>query len=331
MRCFALALALAGISACSSGAQSAQEKPVAAAAVAAAAPEPKPTPAVLKAPVDPLIEAMGPDYQGQPEIERRFKNGLVTQDFKLGEGPAAQVGSRLSLRYAGILDNGLVFDENRSLSSRPFRFRLPERPRVRGWGLGLVGMKAKGRRKITVPAHLGYGPAGDPGEEGAISVPPNARLTYVVELLSVEPPPAEPKGPEAFRGPVLARKKHRGGLESKDFKLGSGPGAKQGDRVAIYYRGYLADGSSFDASVSAGAPFQFRLGDRMVIPGWSQGIVGMKPGGLRVLKIPAKLAYGKRGSQGVPPNAELRFEVELVALRTPVSAKKQGSKDASRP
>lgn len=322
MRFFALALCLTGVVGCSSKSPAVQSEPIAAASVA----KDLPKAASAKAAIDPLSEAIGPDYQGQAEVERRFKNGLITQDYQLGEGPAAQVGSRLTLRYAGILDNGVVFDENRSLTSRPFRFRLPKRPRVRGWGLGLLGMKAKGRRKITVPSQLGYGASGDRGEEGAVPVPPNARLTYVVELLAVEPPPAKAKAESAFTGPVLAKKRHRNGLVTKDYKLGTGPAAAPGDRLAIYYRGYLPDGSIFDESTSAGAPFQFRLGDRMVIPGWNQGMQGMKPGALRSLKVPAKLAYGKRGIKGVPPNAELNFLVELVALRRTEPSKKDARK-----
>lgn len=327
MRSVARFVGLAGLVSCSSGEPGAREASVAAASLAASkpaaqAPRAKPSKPCLS----PLQEAVGPEFRGQPEVERRFQSGLVTQDYKLGEGPAAQVGSRLTVRYAGILENGLVFDDNRPSSTPPFRFRLPERPRVRGWGLGLLGMKAKGLRKITVPAELGYGRTGQRADEGGVSVPPNANLTYVVELLAVEPPPLEPKGPAAFTGPVLARKKRRNGLVTEDFKLGSGPGARLGDRVALHYRGYLPDGSIFDSSISPGAPFQFRLGDRMVIAGWSQGLVGMKPGGLRVLKIPAKLAYGKRGTEGVPPRSDLRFSIELVALRTVAAPKKNGRK-----
>lgn len=322
MRSYALLVGLLSMAGCSSGVSNTQERPVASASVAEQGKKLEAKEARPSVQESPLERALGPDFQGRPELLRRFKDGLVTEDFVVGEGQAAQVGSRLTLRYAGILDNGVVFDENRS--GPPFRFRLPKSPRVRGWGLGLVGMKAKGRRKITVPSSLGYGPSGDPGEQGAVPIPPNATLTYAVELLAVEAPPPEPKGPQAFSGPVLARKVHRSGLQIKDIRLGRGPEAKSGDRLAIHYRGYLPDGSTFDESVSPGAPFQFRLGDRMVIPGWNQGMVGMKPGGLRVLKVPAKLAYGKRGIQGVPPKADLVFYVELVGLQTPVGAKKRG-------
>lgn len=318
MRSLALAVFLLSIVGCSKGRgpQPSQD---------AAPPKgAKPAQKAPEVPVDLLFEAVGANYRGQPEVLRHFQNGLVTEDFVLGKGEGAQVGSRLTLRYAGILDNGVVFDENRSPQRKPFRFRLPQSPRVRGWGQGLLGMKAGGRRKITVPAKLGYGAAGDPGEPGTVPVPPNARLTYVVELIELEPPPPKPQDASAFSGPVLARKKHKNGLETQDFRLGSGPACASGDRVAIHYRGYLKDGSTFDASVLAGAPFRFKIGDRMVLPAWSQGIAGMKPGGLRVLKVPAKLAYGKGGTQGVPPNADLSFAVEMVSLQKPAPPKKPG-------
>lgn len=106
------------------------------------------------------------------------------------------------------------------------------------------------------------------------------------------------------------------GLQYEDLVVGSGQEARAGDTVSVHYTGLLADGSKFDSSLDRGVPFEFTIGARMVIPGWDEGLQGMKVGGKRKLVIPSNLAYGAAGIPGViPQNATLTFEVELVAIK----------------
>ena len=105
------------------------------------------------------------------------------------------------------------------------------------------------------------------------------------------------------------------GLKIKDEVIGKGPSAKSGDRVTVHYTGWLLDGTKFDSSKDRNEPFSFSLGAGEVIPGWDQGVAGMKVGGKRKLTIPPELGYGARGAGGViPPNATLRFDVELLKI-----------------
>jgi peptidylprolyl isomerase len=109
------------------------------------------------------------------------------------------------------------------------------------------------------------------------------------------------------------------GLKYTDTKPGTGPAAKPGDKVVVQYTGWLDEngkkGKEFDSSYEHGAPFTFTLGAHQVIPGWDQGIVGMKAGGERTLIIPPDLAYGQAGADNaIPPNATLIFDVELVRI-----------------
>ena len=95
--------------------------------------------------------------------------------------------------------------------------------------------------------------------------------------------------------------------------------ATSGQRVTVHYTGWLyqdgQQGNKFDSSKDRRDPFVFNLGAGMVIRGWDEGVAGMQVGGTRVLIIPPALGYGARGAGGViPPNATLKFEVELLGL-----------------
>ena len=107
------------------------------------------------------------------------------------------------------------------------------------------------------------------------------------------------------------------GLQFEDAVVGSGAEAKPGRNVTVHYTGWLYEngeqGAKFDSSKDRDDPFIFALGAGMVIKGWDEGVQGMKEGGQRVLIIPANLGYGARGAGGViPPNATLKFDVELL-------------------
>jgi peptidylprolyl isomerase len=105
-------------------------------------------------------------------------------------------------------------------------------------------------------------------------------------------------------------------LVKKDLKPGTGAEAAQGDKVGVQYVGVLYDnGTQFDSSFDRGQPFSFQLGGGQVIPGWDQGVAGMKVGGRRELIIPPDLAYGAQGRPPtIPPNATLVFVIDLVSV-----------------
>ncbi|ACY31937.1 MULTISPECIES: FKBP-type peptidyl-prolyl cis-trans isomerase [Comamonas] len=109
------------------------------------------------------------------------------------------------------------------------------------------------------------------------------------------------------------------GLQYEDTVVGEGAEAKAGQNVTVHYTGWLynngVQGAKFDSSKDRNDPFVFPLGAGMVIKGWDEGVQGMKVGGQRTLLIPAALGYGARGAGGViPPNATLKFDVELLAV-----------------
>lgn len=105
------------------------------------------------------------------------------------------------------------------------------------------------------------------------------------------------------------------GLKYIDTVTGSGPAAKDGQKVRVHYTGTLTSGLKFDSSRDRNEPFEFTLGAHQVIAGWDEGVKGMKVGGKRTLTIPSELGYGAQGAGGqIPPNATLIFDIELLGL-----------------
>jgi len=112
-------------------------------------------------------------------------------------------------------------------------------------------------------------------------------------------------------------------LIKQDGRLGTGAEAVAGRSVTVHYTGWLYDatradhkGNKFDSSRDRNEPFAFQLGAGQVIPGWDQGVAGMKVGGQRTLTIPPDYGYGAQGAPGaIPPNATLLFDVELLDVR----------------
>jgi FKBP-type peptidyl-prolyl cis-trans isomerase len=100
------------------------------------------------------------------------------------------------------------------------------------------------------------------------------------------------------------------GLIIEDQEIGGGDVIKSGDTISIDYVGTLQDGTKFDSSLDRGQKFTTKIGVGMVIPGWDQGIPGMREGGKRKLTIPAVLAYGDQALPGIPAGSTLIFEVQ---------------------
>ncbi|MBY0579937.1 MAG: FKBP-type peptidyl-prolyl cis-trans isomerase [Burkholderiales bacterium] len=104
---------------------------------------------------------------------------LEFEDLVQGEGDAAKAGNRVSVHYTGWLEGGKKFDSSLD-RNEPFVFPLGEGRVIKGWDIGVEGMKVGGKRKLIIPSHLGYGSRGAGGV-----IPPNATLVFEVELLAI--------------------------------------------------------------------------------------------------------------------------------------------------
>jgi FKBP-type peptidyl-prolyl cis-trans isomerase len=105
-----------------------------------------------------------------------------------------------------------------------------------------------------------------------------------------------------------------GTLEIQELVVGTGATATVGSTVTVNYIGMFTNGSVFDSSYDRGQPIQFVVGAGQLIPGFEQGVVGMKVGGKRRLTIPPSLAYGSAGYGPIPGNTTVVFDVELVSI-----------------
>jgi len=128
---------------------------------------------------------------------------------------------------------------------------------------------------------------------------------------TLEKTPEKSPGKAAAAGPS---KKVVQGITIEDKKAGSGPAARNGQKLGMRYIGKLDNGQVFDSNTK-GKPFTFRLGKGEVIKGWDIGLAGMQVGGERRVIVPANMAYGKKGVPGIPGNSTLTFDVKLLEIK----------------
>lgn len=105
------------------------------------------------------------------------------------------------------------------------------------------------------------------------------------------------------------------GLWYEDLTIGDGPQVTPGDRVRVLYMGWLPDGTLFDSNEDPENPLEFRVGLGQVIDGWDEGLLDMRPGGVRKLVIRPGLAYGNRSAGTIPANSTLVFTINLLGYQ----------------
>ena len=110
-----------------------------------------------------------------------MENRLIIENLVVGESTEAQDFNKVVVNYTGTLEDGSVFDSSLNPDREPFTFTLGVGSVIKGWDLGVKGMKVGGKRKLTIPSDLGY------GDKGAGNIiPPGATLIFEVELMDVK-------------------------------------------------------------------------------------------------------------------------------------------------
>jgi peptidylprolyl isomerase len=233
--------------------------------------------------------------------------GIEAYDEKVGSGPEAHAGSRLSMHYTGFLTGGTQVASSKT-AGKPLQAVLGANKLIRGWEQGLMGIKATGVRWLRLQPSAAYGSTALP------RIPPNSVLIYRVEALSME---TDENGTVDYF-PDLSKLPLQDGREGLKYAVVQAPKttgnpAKPGQKVKVHYTGWLMDGTMFDSSRGREAPFEFNLGAGRVIRGWDLGVEGMQPGEKRILVIPPGLGYGSRGAGPIPAGATLVFSVEYIS------------------
>lgn len=267
-------------------------------------------------------------------------DSIAERDVIEGIGHLAGAESKVTIQYVAFdYKTGKKLGESSWDQGKPLTFTIGREEVMKGLEQGVEGMEVADRREMAIPPDLNTGP------EVPAGIPQNTRVIIVADMLRVQEGPSE-KGEEKPKEEKPSQEKpgkKSGGRElskaeaskitkpkvtvpqgsppkklvEKDLKQGSGPAAKAGDEVTVQYVGVnYKTGKEFDSSWSRNEPFPFTLGSNSVIPGWEQGVEGMKVGGRRELIIPPELAYGPAGSPpAIGPNETLVFVIDLLAIK----------------
>lgn len=230
------------------------------------------------------------------------ESGLMYYELEAGDGAMAEEGDPVSIHFTAWLEDGTRIDSTLD-GGTPFTFELGSEQVFEGWNEAVSLMEVGDSWQVVIPSELAL------GAEGAGDViPPDSNLVMRIDFLEILPAgPSEPTEVDEDEYTTT-----ESGLKYVDLEEGEGEPIAEGDAIAVHYTGWLEDGTRFDSSYGRGTPLGLMVGAGQVIPGWDEGLVGMRPGGKRQLVIPAELGYGEQGAGDViPPGATLIFEIEI--------------------
>ncbi|MCQ2103485.1 MAG: FKBP-type peptidyl-prolyl cis-trans isomerase [Fibrobacter sp.] len=239
---------------------------------------------------------------------REAAKGLKVYDEKVGSGKPTAIGSVLKTHYTGWLLSGRKFGSSKDIG-KPLQVVLGAGKMIKGWEVGLDGMREGGVRWFKISPNMGY------GATAYSMIPSNSTLIFRVELVSSEIDEALAESMDFF--PDTTTLTFENGPEGLRYAIikqgeeGAEP-AQKGNNVHVHYTGWLTNGYKFDSSRDRGQVFSFPLGGGRVIRGWELGVQNMLPGEKRILIVPPGLGYGSRGAGPIPGGSTLIFAVEYL-------------------
>lgn len=236
---------------------------------------------------------------------------LAEVDLSEGIGRPRE-GGAMTVQYVGY-----DYETGKKLVSswdegKPLTFTRGKGEVIQGWEEALVGMEGGDRREVVVPPDLAKG-SKPPG------IPPGKTVVFVVEPVPLKsgwkPLTAKSMGKTKPKVEVPKESPPKTLVRKKDLEEGKGPTAEWGEEVTVDYVGVLyKNGRQFESSWDHGESLTYQLGSSTAIPGWEQGLAGMKVGGRRELIMPSVLGYGPQGAASIPPNSPLVYVIDLTAI-----------------
>lgn len=229
-------------------------------------------------------------------------SGLEYADTAEGKGAPVAKNQLAIVDYTLWLDDGKQIDSSKDPGRTPFRFTVGQGEVIKGWDEGLLGMRPGGKRKLKIPADLGYGSAGAGGV-----IPSGATLWFTVDLIKVTDPAKFSEGEKPTT---------ENGVQFVQLLAGKGAAAMKGDRVSVNYTLFNEKVEKLDTSIGRGKrPLSFEIGAGEMIGGFDRAVTTMLVGEVRKVRIPAEFGYGAAGSGPVKPNETLWFIIELLEIK----------------
>ncbi len=235
-------------------------------------------------------------------------DGLQFLELRAGTGPAPELGDLVTMSYTATLPDGTEVLSSK-IGTMPHSVVYGRNQLLAGWEEGLGLMRAGGKARLLLPPNLAF------GDNPPTNVPANTPIILELDLLKVQPIPT----PEKVASELY--KKNPSGLQFYDLKVGTGKVALSKTFAKTSFTLWVkgATTNTYVAS-SEGQNLVFFMAGKSgaVITGWSEGVIGMKVGGIRQLVIPPSLGYGDKGTSDIPANATLIMEIELVDVHDPI-------------
>jgi FKBP-type peptidyl-prolyl cis-trans isomerase len=236
----------------------------------------------------------------------------------LGSGHKVQDELKLTFHYKGWLLGGKEID-NSYQRKQPINFVIGNGEVIEGWDLAAKHMREGDSVRIFIPSALAY------GEKGAgYVIPPNAILQFDMKLLDVYDEIIRARDDKKQ---IIQYIKDHGinanytssGVLYSIKEPGEGEFIQDGQQVKVHYTGKIITGQVFETTyntnIDMNEPFTFTLGYGQVIKGWEVGFKKFKKGTIATLFIPSLLAYGEKGTDDVPPDAILIYEIEVIDVK----------------
>lgn len=269
-------------------------------------PEPSPTPGIIL-PVFPDVPTGESVNFDIPEDAVETETGLYYVELTRGAGASPVDGDLVTMHFMVTLPDGTEVANSKN-TGEPITVIKGRDQLLVGWEEGLNYMQAGGTTQLFVPPYMAF------GEAGYGLIPPNTQISILVELLTVEKPP---QPTTVVESDLITTDS---GLQYAELATGQGAEAGTNSIVRTHFTLWVRNTDTNDFIVSSmnSEPLSFVVGrGDTVFPGWEEGMLNMQVGGKRLLIIPPELGFGEIGGNGIPANATLIMEVELVELSEP--------------